>query len=59
MELTLSILAADKFQILLTKQEIWQKKPGIIINLESIGNNWIALCSHTLMAIEDSGCYLV
>jgi hypothetical protein len=57
----LSILAKDKFQILLTNQVNWQQKPGIIVNLESTpgNNNWIALCLHITVAKEDSGCYYV
>jgi hypothetical protein len=55
----LSILAEDKIQILLTKQKNWQHKPGIIINLQSFGYNWIASCLHNTTVLADSGCSTV
>lgn len=44
LEFTLSILAEDKFEILLTNQEDWKWKPAIIVHLAS-SENWIGWCS--------------
>jgi hypothetical protein len=44
----LSILA-EKVQILLTGDKNWQSKPGLLINLETKGFEWIAPCSAVAM----------
>jgi hypothetical protein len=45
---------AEKAQILLTGDVDWRNKPGILINLETNGVEWIAPC--TAVAKDNIKC---